>query len=139
MGKVRQVLSCTGCGQQVAQWVGRCPGCGEWGTIEEGVSASLRAGASLSTLARPASGARLRSGSDALDRVLGGGIVPGSVILLAGEPGIGKSSLLLQVAAGLARDGGSCLVASGEESREQVAERAVRLGLDASSLAFVPG
>lgn len=136
---MRQVLSCTGCGQQVAQWVGRCPGCGEWGTIEESAPRAARGGASLSTLARPAAGARLRSGSDALDRVLGGGIVPGSVVLLAGEPGIGKSSLLLQVAAGLSSDGRSCLVASGEESREQVAERAVRLGLDASSLAFVPG
>jgi DNA repair protein RadA/Sms len=71
--------------------------------------------------------------------VLGGGIVPGSVVLLAGEPGIGKSSLLLQVAAGLSREGQECLVASGEESREQVAERAGRLGLDASSLAFVSG
>lgn len=93
----------------------------------------------MTTLDRAVPGGRLRSGSSALDRVLGGGIVRGSVVLLAGEPGIGKSSLLLQVAAGLSRDGEACLVASGEESREQVAERAARLGLDPSSLAFVSG
>ena len=139
MGKARQVLSCTGCGQQVAQWVGRCPGCGEWGTVEEAGTRAARAAAPVSTLDRASSTDRLRSGSNALDRVLGGGIVPGSVVLLAGEPGIGKSSLLLQVAAGLSRDGQACLVASGEESREQVAERAARLGLDPSSIAFVSG
>ena len=139
MGKVRQDLSCTGCGQQVAQWVGRCPGCGEWGTIEDAGTRAARGTAAISLLDRATPASRLRSGSDALDRVLGGGIVPGSVILLAGEPGIGKSSLLLQVAAGLSRQGQACLVASGEESREQVAERADRLGLDASSLAFVSG
>ncbi len=139
MGKVRQVLSCTGCGQQVAQWVGRCPGCGEWGTVEEAGTRASRTAAAVSTLDRASSTGRLRSGSNALDRVLGGGIVPGSVVLLAGEPGIGKSSLLLQVAAGLSRDGQACLVASGEESREQVAERAARLGLDPSSIAFVSG
>lgn len=139
MGKVRQVLSCTGCEQQVAQWVGRCPGCGEWGTIEEKPSGGSRASAPVSTLEGSPSGARLRSGSNALDRVLGGGLVRGSVVLLAGEPGIGKSSLLLQVAAGLTRDRQPCLIASGEESREQVAERATRLGLDAPSLLFVSG
>jgi DNA repair protein RadA/Sms len=139
MGKVRQVLSCTGCGQQVAQWVGRCPGCGEWGTVEEQLSGGRRASAAVSRLEGSASGTRLRSGSNALDRVLGGGIVRGSVVLLAGEPGIGKSSLLLQVAAGLTRDGSPCLIASGEESRDQVAERAARLGIDPSSLLFVSG
>src|SRR5687767_7160595 len=120
MGKVRHVMSCTGCGQQVAQWVGRCPGCGEWGTIEERAPGGARASAAVSTLGAAPSGPRLHSGSKALDRVLGGGIVRGSVVLLAGEPGIGKSSLLLQVAAGLSGEGGACLVASGEESREQV-------------------
>lgn len=139
VGKVRQILSCSGCGQQVAQWVGRCPGCGEWGTIEEVGTGPSRSSASVSLLEGADRDTRLSTGSSGLDRVLGGGIVPGSVVLLAGEPGIGKSSLLLQVAAALSRDGRPCLVASGEESREQVAERASRLGLDPASLAFVPG
>lgn len=119
--------------------MGRCPGCGEWGTIEDAGTRASRATAAVSSLGGSSAPSRLRSGSAALDRVLGGGVVPGSVVLLAGEPGIGKSSLLLQVAAGLTANGQACLVASGEESREQVAERAGRLGLDASSLAFAPG
>ncbi len=139
MGKVRQVLSCSGCGQQVAQWVGRCPGCGEWGTVEEARAASVPRAAPAALLAGGPRVTRLGTGSSGLDRVLGGGLVPGSVVLVAGEPGIGKSSLLLKVAAHLSGDGRACLVASGEESREQVAERAGRLGLDASALSFVPG
>ena len=132
-------MSCSGCGQQVAQWVGRCPGCGEWGTIEEGIPGASRSAATVSRLDGDGRVARLLTGTPGLDRVLGGGLVPGSVVLLAGEPGIGKSSLLLQVAAELSGGGHSCLVASGEESRDQVAERARRLGLDPSSLAFVAG
>lgn len=139
MGKVRQILSCSGCGQQVAQWVGRCPGCGEWGTIQEGSAASSRPAATPATLNGASLQARVSTGSAGLDRVLGGGLVPGSVVLVAGEPGIGKSSLLLQVAARLSSGGHPCLVASGEESLEQVAERAGRLGLDASGISFVPG
>lgn len=84
-------------------------------------------------------GARIPTGSTGLDRVLGGGLVPGSVVLVAGEPGIGKSSLLLQVAAALAGTEGGCLLASGEESLEQVSERAARLGIATASISFVPG
>jgi DNA repair protein RadA/Sms len=139
VGKSRQILSCSGCGHQVAQWVGRCPGCGEWGTIEEGVAASSRPRAAAALLDGASRQARVSTGSGGLDRVLGGGLVPGSVVLVAGEPGIGKSSLLLQIAARLSSGGRPCLVASGEESLEQVAERAGRLGLDTSHLSFVPG
>lgn len=82
---------------------------------------------------------RLRTGFGGVDRVLGGGLVPGSVVLLAGEPGVGKSTLLLQMVAALAARGASCLYASGEESRGQVAGRAGRLGLPPGAASFVPG
>ena len=139
MGKGRQVLSCTACGHHVSQWVGRCPGCGEWGTIEQAALRAPGSNATATSLKGSAAAERLRTGSAGLDRVLGGGLVPGSVVLLAGEPGIGKSSLLLQIAAGLSVEGNPSLVASGEESREQVANRATRLGLDPGALSFVPG
>jgi DNA repair protein RadA/Sms len=82
---------------------------------------------------------RISSGIDGLDRVLGGGLVPASVMLLAGEPGIGKSTLLLQMLANLTERGRECLLASGEESREQVAARAARLGLNGREISFAPG
>ena len=82
---------------------------------------------------------RIQTGFPSVDRVLGGGLVPGSVVLLAGAPGIGKSTLLLQLASRLSNAGHPCLIASGEESRGQVASRAHRLGLDGDRLSFVPG
>jgi DNA repair protein RadA/Sms len=82
---------------------------------------------------------RIPTGLPAVDRVLGGGLVPGSVVLLAGAPGIGKSTLLLQLASGLSNAGHPCLYASGEEARSQVGSRGKRLGLETSSLRFVPG
>lgn len=142
MSKVRTVLACTECGQQLAQWAGRCPGCGAWGTIEAAGSPGTAAGASvqLQTLAAGEEAQRrIATGISGIDRVLGGGFVPGSVVLLAGEPGIGKSTLLLQLIGRLSVSGLPCLLASGEESREQVAARAGRLGLDGESLAFIAG
>jgi DNA repair protein RadA/Sms len=116
--------------------MGRCPGCGEWGTI--GVAAAVSAVASpLRAELEPER--RLSTGLDGVDRVLGGGLVPGSVALIAGEPGIGKSTLLLQVVRALAEAGHRCLVASGEESRGQVAARAARIGVPDQVLSFVPG
>jgi DNA repair protein RadA/Sms len=139
MGKVRTVLSCRECGQQLARWAGRCPGCGAWGTIEEGGVRSSSSGP-LETLAHEdADERRVSTGLPGIDRVLGGGLVPSTVALLAGEPGIGKSTLLLQMAAGLSSAGLPCLFASGEESRRQVSARAHRLGIDGSSLSFVSG
>src|ERR671910_2049726 len=140
MGKVRTVVSCRECGQQLARWAGRCPGCGAWGTIEEGGLRSLSSTGPLETLAHEeADERRVSTGLPGIDRVLGGGLVPSTVALLAGEPGIGKSTLLLQMAASLSGAGLPCLFASGEESRRQVSARAHRLGIDGSSLSFVSG
>jgi DNA repair protein RadA/Sms len=139
VGKVRQVLRCSACGHRVSQWLGRCPACGEWGSIGESApdGATVIAPVALGAEGDPVD-ARVGTGFHGFDRALGGGLVPGSVVLVAGEPGIGKSTLLLQVAGSLAAGGHGCLVASGEETRSQVAARARRLGLpqDAS---FVPG
>src|SRR5438477_11593495 len=145
--RVRSVYECAECGQQVAQWAGRCPGCGAWGTIEERTASSgpVRGGrppgpAAVETLeADPAPEARIPTGFPGVDRVLGGGLVPASVVLLAGEPGIGKSTLLLHLVANLSATGHPCLVASGEESRGQVAARAKRLGLPGHALSFASG
>jgi DNA repair protein RadA/Sms len=139
VGKVRQVLACSACGQQVAQWVGRCPGCGAWGTVGEASPAVVHGErAEIRSLAFPVEEPerRLSTGFDGVDRVLGGGLVPGSVVLLAGEPGIGKSTLALQIVANV---GEPCLVASGEETRAQVAGRARRLGLRTDAASFVAG
>jgi len=140
VGKVRALLACSECGQQVGQWVGRCPGCGAWGTIEERAGGTVPSRTPLMTLAHDGDGwRRVSSGFPGIDRVLGGGLVPATVALLAGEPGIGKSTLLLQLVANLSAAGLSCLLASGEESREQVAARARRLGISGEAVAFVPG
>jgi DNA repair protein RadA/Sms len=108
MAKARTVLTCSECGQQVGRWVGRCPGCDGWGTIQEtrGPAAAGRAGAITATLgSAPDDDRRISTGSVGVDRVLGGGLVPASVALLAGEPGIGKSTLLLQIVAHLSGSG----------------------------------
>ena len=144
MTKVRVRYVCADCDQQLAQWAGRCPGCGGWGTVQE-VRGSGGSGSAGSPDPLPLSfgdGApeeRVATGLPDLDRVLGGGLVPASVILLAGPPGIGKSTLLLQLLGSLAAAGRSCLLVSGEESRAQVAARAVRLGVPGDALAFAPG
>src|SRR5918994_1965016 len=135
------LLACRDCGQQLARWAGRCPGCGGWGTIEERAATEMAAGGvEVTVLGHDGDeDQRVPTGFAGVDRVLGGGLVPGSVALLAGEPGIGKSTLLLQVVANLSAAGLSCLLASGEESRGQVASRARRLGVDGASVSFVPG
>src|SRR5262245_44515919 len=133
---------CEVCGHQAPKWVGRCPGCDAWGSIVEAAAApvALRAVAARrpSEPARPIAtvnldAARARpTGVGELDRVLGGGLVPGGVVLLAGEPGVGKSTLLLDVAqqwaSGAAAEAGPALVVSGEESAAQVRLRAERIG-----------
>ena len=136
------MLACTGCGHHVAQWMGRCPGCGEFGTIEEAVPQATVGGiAAVEALTGDGDEdlRRIPTGFPGLDRVLGGGLVPGSVVLVAGEPGIGKSTLLLQVAETVADSGARCLVASGEETRGQIAARARRLGVRTDAISFVPG
>ena len=140
MARSRTVYVCEACRQQVAQWVGRCPGCGAWGTIQGSSGGSGVPAAPVLTLEAPAEDdARVPTGLAGVDRVLGGGLVPASVILLAGEPGIGKSTLLLQLSSRVAASGRSCLFVSGEESHAQVAARARRLGVAGDAVAFAPG
>jgi DNA repair protein RadA/Sms len=140
VGKARTLLSCSACGQQVGQWVGRCSGCGAWGTVEQRSPGTASVPVSLQSLQHEAEGEpRVSTGIPGIDRVLGGGLVPATVALLAGEPGIGKSTLLLQLVANLSAAGLPCLLASGEESRDQVALRARRLGILGDRVAFASG
>jgi DNA repair protein RadA/Sms len=133
---------CEDCGLEVMRWVGRCPECQAWGTVlEVGAKPGLSIVAGpVSAPARPiaevpAQGAQHRpTGEPELDRVLGGGLVPGSVVLLAGEPGVGKSTLLISAAAKIAESGARCLVVTGEESAAQVRLRAGRIGALADDL-----
>jgi len=137
MSKPRTAFVCERCGVEFAQWHGRCESCGEWHTLveirisEERHSAARRACAQAEP--RPAGEVssepqpRLPTGLEEFDRVLGGGVVPGSLALVAGDPGIGKSTLLLQAANSFAGRHGCCLYVSGEESLSQVALRSRRL------------
>ena len=138
MAKVRTVYRCSECGAATPQWNGRCSACQSWNTLSEEVEESRALSTSVGTLGpadRPVaitSVSALESqprptGVEELDRVLGGGLVPGSVTLLGGEPGVGKSTLILQVLAHQARRFGPVLYVSGEESKQQVRSRAERL------------
>ncbi len=134
----KSVFVCEKCGARSPRWAGQCPSCEEWNTLteesvapkvfgqkERPVGQIVEAATSEKLAATPL--ARIASGFAEVDRVLGGGVVPGSLILLGGEPGIGKSTLTLQMAAKFAEIVGKTLLASGEESAEQIALRAVRL------------
>ena len=140
MARVQSRFVCQSCGTAVPRWEGQCRSCGEWNTLVETVvrdeprrrPVAVPAGGTpvpLSHAADAPAEIRRPVGIGELDRVLGGGLVAGSVVLLGGEPGIGKSTLLLQVAAGVAEDGSGVLYATGEESAAQVRLRAARLGL----------
>src|ERR1700675_201593 len=147
MAKSKEVFICQNCGADSPKWQGQCAGCGEWNTLlaevvranpkrvgsprdsRTDLSSSLAAEAILE---QP----RLTTGSAELDRVLGGGLVPGSVTLIGGDPGIGKSTLMLQAAAAL-NGLGPVLYATGEESLRQVALRARRLGLEAATARLI--
>ncbi|WP_324754762.1 DNA repair protein RadA [Roseovarius sp. Pro17] len=146
MAKNQQTFTCTACGAVHNKWSGRCEACGAWNTIQEdtGLSAgpatnSLGAkrgtGMKLSDLsAKETPPPRTKSGMDELDRVLGGGLVPASAILVGGDPGIGKSTLLLQAAASFAKSGLKTIYVSGEEAPAQVRMRADRLGLSGANI-----
>jgi DNA repair protein RadA/Sms len=144
------VFVCSACGAETLKWQGQCPACGEWNSLEQRAvrrPAGARGGSGVAASGLGPTGAtpvplaasresdleRLPSGQGELDRVLGGGLVPGSVTLLGGDPGIGKSTLLLQVAAQVAA-GRGVMYASGEESVSQVGLRARRLGIAATTL-----
>ena len=136
MSRAKTVFRCAECGGSSPRWLGRCPSCEAWNTlVEERVAPAVSAAAAVAPTSRPvpiadvdvdAYGAR-STGVGELDRVLGGGLVPGSVTLLGGEPGIGKSTLLLQALAAMATTGARCLLVTGEESAQQVRSRADRL------------
>jgi DNA repair protein RadA/Sms len=137
MARSPSVFTCSTCGHETTRWHGRCPGCGEWNTLVE--EAPSRQGASrprrgaplrpvpLGEVEAPAVG-RLGTGIGELDRVLGGGLVPGSLVLIGGSPGIGKSTLTSMALGNVAAAGAAVLYVSGEESAAQVRLRAERLG-----------
>ena len=139
-GKKKSMFVCSACGHEELKWLGRCPACGEWNTFsEETIQKDTPSGTGrrksdvknvpLTLDAIPAKeGLRLDSGIDELNRVLGGGLMKGSSVLVGGEPGIGKSTLMLQ-AAGMLKGNGKILYVSGEESPAQVKMRAARLGI----------
>jgi DNA repair protein RadA/Sms len=148
VSKVKTVFACQACGLESSKWLGRCPECGEWNSFVEerqevatATAAKGRPGIAGS-ISRPkpyelvdgSEADRIPSGIGEFDRVLGGGIVPGSLILIGGEPGIGKSTLLLDVAHLLGRTVGTVLYVSGEESERQIKLRGERLGVDGGGL-----
>ncbi|MCZ2496965.1 DNA repair protein RadA [Xylophilus sp. Kf1] len=152
MAKEKSSYVCSECGGTSARWLGKCPHCGAWNTLVE-TAAQAPAPAGKNRLAQPAFAAlaptsevtalsdiqaadvaRASTGIDELDRVLGGGIVEGGVVLIGGDPGIGKSTLLLQALDALERSGLETLYVTGEESGAQIALRARRLGLDGSQV-----
>jgi DNA repair protein RadA/Sms len=146
MAALKTVYLCSDCGAESRKWVGRCPGCGAWNTMLEEIEEK-----SPASSARPADSSsgseaaalpdvpmedfnRFSTGMNELDRVLGGGIVQGSLVLIGGDPGIGKSTLLLQAAENIAQRGEEVLYVSGEESLRQIALRAQRLGAHSRQL-----
>jgi DNA repair protein RadA/Sms len=150
MKGTKAVFVCQECGAQSPKWMGRCADCGAWNSLVEEQAAEPTTGAAGAAAARYAVGVsagarlydeiqladtpRLSTGIEEFDRVLGGGVVPGSLVLLGGEPGIGKSTLLLQAAASFARTVGPVLYSSSEESEHQVKARGERLGIGRAPL-----
>ena len=146
--KSKTVYICSNCGYETAKWAGKCPDCGEWNTMEETVRAPAAA-PKFSAAARPASALltrpltiqeidsddeeRYHTGLSELDRVLGGGLVKGSLVLISGDPGIGKSTILLQICEYLGQNH-RILYVSGEESARQIKLRAARLGVSSPNL-----
>lgn len=151
MAKGKTVFFCNECGHESAKWFGKCQACGRWNTaVEETVAPASSTKHKSASLYRPIGGEsakpvalsaiemeeakRIPTGYGEVDRVLGGGIVPGALILLGGDPGIGKSTLLLQVSGQIADGAGTVLYASGEESQSQLKLRADRLGINTDQL-----
>src|SRR3989449_4050121 len=144
------IFICQSCGYQSRKWLGKCPECGEWNSlVEERVVNTKKGGtrngfrlqeakAVAYTEIESQDDVRISSGVTEFDRVLGGGIVPGTLVLIGGDPGIGKSTLLLQVADKLSTSGALVLYVSGEESERQIKLRGERLGIQAQNLYLLP-
>ena len=142
------IYVCQGCGSQSRKWLGQCPDCNEWNTfVEERFrAAAAPTGRVTSSISSPIAfesiesqdDSRVTSGIDEFDRVLGGGIVPGSLVLIGGAPGIGKSTIVIQIADRLSTNGLKVLYVSGEESERQIKMRGERLGLAATNLFILP-
>ncbi len=148
MGKKGTVYVCQECGYKSVKWLGRCPSCGEWNTLVEEIEGDYRRD-SFSLVREPSKvlpitawesedTERISTGYKSLDTAFGGGLVKGQVILIAGEPGIGKSTLLLQVSDKFAKNYGKVLYISGEESGTQIALRGNRLGINNENLLVYP-
>ena len=144
----KSVYVCGNCSYESAKWYGKCPSCGEWNTMEEQAPVPVKGKSSISSRGIPIAPVqklneinsdienRLRTGIGEFDRVLGGGIVEGSLVLLSGDPGIGKSTILLQVCQSLGKTS-KILYVSGEESARQIKLRANRLGVDTENLFII--
>ena len=145
MTKTSTYFICSACGYETVKWMGKCPDCGEWNTFTEEVREKRPSTATKSRLAEAvslveiseAASARISTGIEEFDRVLGGGMVHGSLILLGGDPGIGKSTLLLQLAHNLAQMKNRVLYLSGEESAQQIRLRSVRLNIHDPAIMLV--
>ena len=148
MAKTKTFYQCQACGHTSAKWLGKCPDCGSWNSFVEekavtgGRSSSLKPSSKTEPVSLQAiegiSEKRTSTGIGEFDRVLGGGVVAGSVILVGGDPGIGKSTLLLQAFSGLSRRTGKLLYVSGEESPQQIKMRADRLSVNAGNIILLP-
>lgn len=145
MAKAKTVFVCNSCGYESAKWLGKCPGCNEWNTFYEekvvkvaGTTTKEKKNVTPMQLSKieGKETSKISTGFSELDRVLGGGLVNGSLLLLGGEPGIGKSTLILQICQKLQTDG-TVLYVSGEESGEQIKLRADRLGINKENLLFL--
>lgn len=152
MAKTKAKFVCQNCGTSYVKWAGRCENCGEWNTLLEqevpteaeaksalargAVSGKKLAAVSINEIEPSDAGSRLKTGFAELDNVLGGGILLGGVALLAGQPGMGKSTILMQICATISNNGRKVLYVSGEESAGQVKLRAVRLGASSDQLHF---
>ncbi len=146
-GKEKSRYVCQSCGYETLKWLGRCPECDQWGSLSEELETLQRKNAVRSAMSKPESidaislsaEKRWGTGIAEFDRTLGGGLVPGSLVLIGGDPGIGKSTMVLQVLGGLAGQGFKSLYLSGEESVQQIKMRADRLKIRAENLYVMTG
>jgi len=148
--KSETIYVCQSCGHQSRKWLGKCPECGEWNSLVEERAQTVKKGSARNSFAlrevtavpfseiEPQDDVRVSSGVTEFDRVLGGGIVPGTLVLIGGDPGIGKSTLLLQVADRLSAQGTTVLYVSGEESERQIKLRGERLQVEAKNVYLLP-